>query len=269
MATRHDADQRMWAQACELIAEAERLHRQFFRLAVDSAPATWEPPIDVFEDEREIVVVVAMPGVAAERVQVVHRGRRAGRARHAAAALRGARGRLRQLEIPYGAFERRIALPPGNFEVGRPELCRVAWCCDCANRPHLLAHEQFWRALARALHPAPARRPSRCGNERGRRGRRRRHDRHAPAARRCADRPAGAQSRRIPATVLPIGLGRERSQAAVQEAVRLEKPIGVLLQSKPDVDEPGPTTCTGSARAPRCCATSPRPTAAITSSRAG
>jgi len=44
----------------------------------------------------------------------------------------------------------------------------------------------------------------------------------------------------FPATVLPIGIGRERSQAAVQEAVRLERPIGVLLQSKPDVDEPGP-----------------------------
>ena len=44
----------------------------------------------------------------------------------------------------------------------------------------------------------------------------------------------------FPATMLPIGIGRERSQAAVQEAVRLERPIGVLLQSKPEVDEPGP-----------------------------
>jgi ATP-dependent Lon protease len=44
----------------------------------------------------------------------------------------------------------------------------------------------------------------------------------------------------FPATVLPIAIGRERSQQAVQEAVRLEKPIGVLLQSRPDVDEPGP-----------------------------
>jgi len=124
MATRHDADQRMWAQACELIADAERLHRQFFRLALDPAPATWEPPIDVFEDEREVVVVVAMPGVDAERIQV---------AREAGALVvrgarplpfRGARGRLRQLEIPYGAFERRIALPPGEFEVGPPELAQ-------------------------------------------------------------------------------------------------------------------------------------------------
>jgi len=114
----------MWAQACELIADAERLHRQFFRLAVDSAPATWEPPIDVFEDEREIIVVVAMPGVAAERVQIAHeagalvvRGVRP-------LPFEGARGRLRQLEIPYGAFERRIALPPGTFEVGRPEIAQ-------------------------------------------------------------------------------------------------------------------------------------------------
>ena len=44
----------------------------------------------------------------------------------------------------------------------------------------------------------------------------------------------------FPATVLPIGVGRERSQAAVQEAVRSERPVGVLLQSKPEVDEPGP-----------------------------
>ncbi len=113
----------MWSQACELIAEAERLHRQFFRLAgAASAPAAWEPPIDVFEDEREMVVVVAMPGVAADRVEVAQEG--------AALIVRGtrpvplesARHRLRQLEIPYGAFERRLPLPPGRLEVGRPEL---------------------------------------------------------------------------------------------------------------------------------------------------
>ena len=112
----------MWSQACELIAEAERLHRQFFRLAaVESAPA-WEPPIDVLEDEREIVVVVAMPGVAAERVQVAHDGASVVVRGTRPLPLQGPRVRLRQLEIPYGAFERRIELPPGNFELGRPEL---------------------------------------------------------------------------------------------------------------------------------------------------
>src|SRR5512132_3084268 len=44
----------------------------------------------------------------------------------------------------------------------------------------------------------------------------------------------------FPGLVTPIGIGRERSRAAVQEAVRLQRPIGILLQNAPDVDEPGP-----------------------------
>jgi HSP20 family molecular chaperone IbpA len=119
---RSDPEDRMWSQACELLAEAERLHRQFFRLAAAPTAPAWEPPIDVFEDEREIVVLVAMPGVAAERIHValdgatlVVRGTRP-------LPFDGTRFRLRQLEIPYGAFERRFALPDGRFEVGRPEL---------------------------------------------------------------------------------------------------------------------------------------------------
>ncbi|HET7527051.1 MAG TPA: endopeptidase La, partial [Burkholderiaceae bacterium] len=44
----------------------------------------------------------------------------------------------------------------------------------------------------------------------------------------------------FPGTVFPLAIGRPQSQAAVQEAMRLERPLGVLLQSKPEVDEPGP-----------------------------
>jgi HSP20 family molecular chaperone IbpA len=114
---------RMWAEACALIDQADRLQRQFFRLAsTERALAVWQPPIDVYEDEHELVILAAMPGVAAERVQVlsepgalVLRGSRS-------LPLSGSRHRVRQLEIPYGAFERRIALPPGRFEVGAPEL---------------------------------------------------------------------------------------------------------------------------------------------------
>ena len=43
----------------------------------------------------------------------------------------------------------------------------------------------------------------------------------------------------FPGGVFPLTVGRERSRAAAQEAVRLERPLGVLLQSKPDVEEPG------------------------------
>jgi len=44
----------------------------------------------------------------------------------------------------------------------------------------------------------------------------------------------------FPGIVAPITVGRERSRAAAQEALRLERPIGILLQNKPEVDEPGP-----------------------------
>ena len=44
----------------------------------------------------------------------------------------------------------------------------------------------------------------------------------------------------FPNTVVPLLVGRAASQAAVQEAVRQEKPVGALLQSKADVDDPRP-----------------------------
>ncbi|MCC6250587.1 MAG: endopeptidase La [Rubrivivax sp.] len=44
----------------------------------------------------------------------------------------------------------------------------------------------------------------------------------------------------FPSTVLPLAIGRERSQAAVQDAVRQDRPIGVLMQSRPEAEEPGP-----------------------------
>src|SRR5512146_3165527 len=44
----------------------------------------------------------------------------------------------------------------------------------------------------------------------------------------------------FPGAVFPLTVGRERSRAAAQEAVRLERPLGVLLQNKPEIEEPGP-----------------------------
>lgn len=103
----------MWSEAFGLLEQAERLHRQFFRLAVTTRPeAVWEPPVDVFEDDAEVLVVVAMPGVAADRVEVI---REAGGALVVRGERRlpiaGTRHVIRHLEIPYGRFERRIALP--------------------------------------------------------------------------------------------------------------------------------------------------------------
>jgi len=120
---RNDPSARMWLEACELIERAERMHRQFFHLAASpQSVATWEPPVDVFENHHEVVVVVAMPGVAADRVEVIREP--------GALVVRGVRPfpvegpghRALQLEIPYGAFERRIPVPAGLAQTGAPEL---------------------------------------------------------------------------------------------------------------------------------------------------
>ena len=112
----------MWAEACDLMVQADRLQRHFFRPAVSNAtPVAWEPPADVYEDEREIVVIIAMPGVAAERIQIVSepgvlvvRGTRP-------LPLVGPGHAVHRLEIPHGQFERRISLPPERMELGIPE----------------------------------------------------------------------------------------------------------------------------------------------------
>jgi HSP20 family molecular chaperone IbpA len=113
----------MWAQACDLVAQAERMHRQFFRLASSTrTQVVWEPPIDMFEDEHEVVVVVAMPGVMAECVEVRNEpGMLVVRAERPL-PLAGTRHAVRQLEIPYGRFERRIRLPDLPLDADSREL---------------------------------------------------------------------------------------------------------------------------------------------------
>ena len=113
----------MWDQAYDLLQEAERLHRQFFRLSASAhACPVWEPPADVYEDEDELVAVVALPGVRADRVQVTLEGD-ALVVRAESRIPRPARaGEVRQLEIPYGRFERMIKLPAGRLELVAHDL---------------------------------------------------------------------------------------------------------------------------------------------------
>ena len=116
MSSRYPTDW-MWAQACELLEQAERMHRQFFHLTTSSqAQALWEPPADVFEDENEIVIVLALPGVPAGRIEVTFEpGVLVVRAERPPSFF-GTEHEVRQLEIPYGGFERRIRLPEARFD---------------------------------------------------------------------------------------------------------------------------------------------------------
>lgn len=120
--TYHKPASTMWAEAITMLEQADRLHRQFFRLAQGPARGpTWEPPADIFETENELAVLVALPGVAPDQVKVViENGQLAivGERPMPAPAL----ARIRCIEIPYGRFERRIPLPTGQFQIKESTL---------------------------------------------------------------------------------------------------------------------------------------------------
>ncbi|HLH10447.1 MAG TPA: Hsp20/alpha crystallin family protein [Methylovirgula sp.] len=113
MATR-DIQILMWSEACEILARAERLHRQSFRPR-PSGPPAWEPPADVLETAHEVLVLVALPGVNIEAVEITIEQDELAilGVRTLPAALRDAV--IHRLELPQGRFERRIQLPPGRY----------------------------------------------------------------------------------------------------------------------------------------------------------
>jgi HSP20 family protein len=106
----------MWSEACAMLVRAEQLHREFFRPArsVSMLPA-WEPPVDILETDRGVLVLVALPGVSPDRVEaaidsgdLVIRGVRA-----LPPELRTAV--IHRMELPQGRFERRVRLPAGRY----------------------------------------------------------------------------------------------------------------------------------------------------------
>jgi HSP20 family molecular chaperone IbpA len=109
----------MWAETVDLLDQAERLQRQFFRLTGSAAraPASWEPPVDVYAGDAQVLVEVALPGVPADRIEIV--------LSPGELLIRGVRqlpkcppgGAIQRLEIPYGRFERRLVLGPGSWEL--------------------------------------------------------------------------------------------------------------------------------------------------------
>jgi HSP20 family protein len=106
----------MWSEACEMLARAERLHREFFRpIHSASGLANWEPPVDILETEREVLVFVALPGVSADRVEMAIEG-----SELVVAGIRTLPSELQtavihRLELPQGRFERRVRLPTGAY----------------------------------------------------------------------------------------------------------------------------------------------------------
>jgi HSP20 family protein len=110
----------MWSEACDMLARAERLHREFFHpVQSGSRIPSWAPPVDVIETEHAVLVLVALPGVDPDRVEAVIDG--------GDLVVVGARvlpaelgtAVIHRLELPQGRFERRIPLPSGRYAAVR------------------------------------------------------------------------------------------------------------------------------------------------------
>jgi HSP20 family protein len=109
---------RMWADACAAMDRADRLRRQFFH----HGTSRWEAPIDVFETDEALSILIALPGVELDNITVTLN---AGTLtvtgeRPLPPELRDAR--ILRMEIPYGRFERRIELPPVPFQISGRHL---------------------------------------------------------------------------------------------------------------------------------------------------
>ena len=99
----------MWSEACEMLARAERMHREFFRpTRTATRVPTWEPPADVLETDRAVLVFFALPGVDPDRVEAV--------IEDDCLVVAGLRilppelqtATIHRLELPKGRFERRM-----------------------------------------------------------------------------------------------------------------------------------------------------------------
>ena len=110
----------MWAQACEAMDRADRLHRQFFHRA--HATSCWEAPCDVFETDEVLTVVIALPGVELDQVKVTLSAGVLIVSAERSLPREVRNARIHRLEIPHGHFERRIELPPTLFEISSRHL---------------------------------------------------------------------------------------------------------------------------------------------------
>ena len=106
----------MWSEACEMLARAERMHRELFRPSTPQAQSpAWEPPVDILETESEILVLVALPGVDPDDAQAL--------IEDGTLVIAGTRvvpeqlrtATIHRLELPQGRFYRRLRLPAGRY----------------------------------------------------------------------------------------------------------------------------------------------------------
>lgn len=107
----------MLSDAVIRLQSAERLQQRFFQLGHGAEQPSWEPPVDIYADHQRISVLVALPGVAEDQVELsLENGCVAVTSQRDYLDGSGWEAILR-LEIPYGRFQRRIPLPSGHYRL--------------------------------------------------------------------------------------------------------------------------------------------------------
>ena len=107
----------IWVQACEMLERADRLKRQFFRLGEGGQIPVWEPPVDIFESDAELLIRVAIPNINREDFEIRLEGPVLWLSGRRCLPKEATQSVIRRLEIPYGRMERRVTLPPGHFRL--------------------------------------------------------------------------------------------------------------------------------------------------------
>ena len=106
----------MWAEPCEMLARADRMHREVFRPAgLQARQPAWEPPVDILETENEVLVLVALPGVDLENAQAVIEESDLVIAGNRVLPEELRTAAIHRLELPQGRFYRRLRLPAGRY----------------------------------------------------------------------------------------------------------------------------------------------------------
>ena len=103
----------MWSEALIVLARTDRLPRQAFQ----PTHSGWEPSVDVLENDTGLLIVVALPGVRPDDMEVgIGDGE---------LLVRGVRRwpvpqrpvQVHRIELPHGRFERRLPLPRGTYQL--------------------------------------------------------------------------------------------------------------------------------------------------------
>jgi HSP20 family protein len=110
----------MWSEALQMLARAERLHRDVFAPAhASQRGVNWEPPTDVLETADAVLIFVALPGVDPDKVELAIRGGVLMIAGERVLPQELRTATIHRLELPQGRFERHVPLPPGRYEAPR------------------------------------------------------------------------------------------------------------------------------------------------------